>query len=257
MSKIIFTGTSSGYPSKDRACSSFIAKTTSGLYQFDAGDGFSSSVQRRGLDVNNIGKIFISHLHPDHIAGLFLELQFMYLIDRKKPLDIFVPAEAFNGLVKATDLFYLFKEKFPFKYNFKPILSKPFYRDIELSVEAYPNLHLTGNIKVIKEHKKSNKMQSFSFIIKVDNKRILYSGDLAQQDDIGCLMDNVHTAIIEGMHVDLKSLLSTCMAKKTKRLVLTHLPDETLEKPQNILKIAEKAGFKKLIIAYDGLQLKI
>lgn len=257
MSKIIITGTSSGYPSKDRACSSFIVKTGSSLYQFDAGEGFSGSVQRRGLDVNNISKIFISHLHPDHSAGLFLELQLMYLINRKKPLDIFVPPEAVNGLMKATDLFYLFKEKFPFKYNFKPILSNPAYRNKELAVEAYPNLHLTGNKTVIKANKKPNKMQSFSFIIRVNNKRILYSGDLSQQDDIGCLMDNVHTAIVEGLHVDLPSLFTNCVSKKIKRLVLTHLTDGTANKPHKIFRIAEKNGFKKLVIAYDGLQLRI
>jgi len=257
MSKIIFTGTGSGCPSKDRACSSFVVKTSSRLYQFDAGEGFSGSVQRCGLDVNSIGKIFITHLHPDHVAGLFLELQLMYLIGRKKSLDIFVPPEAVNGLMKATDMFYLFKEKFPFKYNFKPILPRSVYRDKELSVEAFSNLHLTGNKAVIKEHKKPNKMQSFSYIIKVNNKRVLYSGDLAQQDDIGYLMDNVHTAIVEGLHVDLPSLFTACAAKKLKRLILTHLSDKVDKRPNKILKIAEKAGFKKLIFAYDGLQLRI
>jgi len=257
MGKIIFTGTSSGYPSKDRACSSFIVKTASGLYQFDAGEGFSGSVQRRGLDVNKIKNIFISHLHPDHVTGLFLELQLMYLTDRKKPLDIFVPPEAVDGMMKATDLFYLFKEKFPFNYSFKPMSSDSIYRDKELVVEAYPNLHLTGNKTLITKHKKPNKAQSFSFIIKVDNKQILYSGDLTEKDDISFLMNNVHTAIIEGLHIDLKSLFRICIAGKIKQLVLTHLPDETVKNPRKILKIAEKAGFNKLIIAYDGLQLKI
>ena len=257
MSNIIFTGTSSGYPSKDRACSSLIIKTTSGLYQFDAGEGFSSSIQKYRLDVNNIKKIFISHLHPDHIAGLFLELQLMYLTGRKKPLDIFVPQEAVNGLMKAMDLFYLFKEKFPFNYTFKPISLNFVYRDKELVIDAYPNLHLIGNKALITEHNKPNKMQSFSFIIKLDNKQILYSGDLMEQDDISSLMNNVHTAIIEGLHINLKSLFNICAGRKIKRLILTHLPDETVKKPRKILKIAEKTGFKKLIIAYDGLQLKI
>jgi len=257
MNKIIFTGTGAGYPSKDRACSSFIIKTPSGLYQFDAGEGFSGSVRKFGLNTNNIGQIFISHLHPDHVSGLFMELQLMYLTGRKKSLEICVPPEAVNGLMKTMDLFYLFKEKFPFKYNFKPISSNFVYRDKELTVEAYPNQHLTGNKTVIKEQKKPNRMQSFSFIINADKKRIFYSGDLAKHDDISLILNDAHTAVIEGLHVDLPSLFDLCLGRKIKRLILTHLPDETVKNPGKILKIAEKIGFKKLIIAYDGLQLKI
>jgi len=257
LSKIIFTGTSSGYPSKQRACSSFVVKTTSRLYQFDAGEGVSGSIRRHGLNANEIEKIFISHLHPDHIAGLFLELQMMYLNGRKKPLDIYVPKEAVKGLEKAVDLFYLFREKFPFKFSFKPIDSNPVFRGREITVNAFPNLHLTGNESVIRKNRKPNKMQSFGYITKAEGKKILYSGDMMAKDDIGVSLKDVHTAIVEGLHLDLKSLFAACVNRKVKRLILTHLPDETLNKPGRIFKIAEKAGFKKPIIAYDGLKLTI
>ncbi|MCP4584043.1 MAG: MBL fold metallo-hydrolase [candidate division Zixibacteria bacterium] len=257
MNKIIFTGTSSGYPSKTRACSSFVIKSVAKLYQFDAGEGVSGSIQRCKLDANEIDRIFISHLHPDHITGLFLELQMMYLDNRKKPLNIYIPREATKGLEKTVDLFYLFRGKFPFKFDFLPIGSNPVFRGKEITVNAYPNLHLAGNKPVIKKCRKSNKMQSFSYIIRCEGKNVLYSGDLTEQDDIGGLLKGIHTAIVEGLHVDLQSLFRACMTRKVKRLVLTHLPDETLKKPRRILKIAEKAGFKQPIIAFDGLQLKI
>jgi ribonuclease Z len=110
MNRIVFTGTASGFPSPDRACSSFVLQLGDKLYQFDAGEGFSNSVQRLKINFNQITQVFISHLHPDHITGIFLELQLMYLAGRRMPLEIYVPDEGVESLEKAARLFYLFKE---------------------------------------------------------------------------------------------------------------------------------------------------
>jgi len=257
LNKIIFTGTAPGFPSKDRACSSFLLKTGSKLYQFDAGEGFSGSVLRLGIKHSEIEKIFISHLHPDHITGLFLELQLMYLTNRRKPLDIYVPAEAVKGLERAVDLFYLFKEKFPFRFKFKPIKPNPVFRNNQFTITGFPNRHLNGNTETIKKYRKPNMMQSYSYIIKIGNKRILYSGDIESETDIIKLLDDIHTIIVEGLHVDLKKIIEMCAIHRIKRLVLTHLEQKIYDNPSRLFEIAGKTGLKKLIIAYDGLQLRL
>ncbi len=257
MKKIIFTGTGSGFPSKDRACSSFVLKIDSRLYQFDAGEGFSSSALKRRLEYNKIEKIFISHLHPDHITGLFVELQLMHLSARKKPLDIYVPQESLEGLKRATDMFYLFEKKLQFRFRFRPIMPNPAYRGQRFWLYAYLNRHLRNNERLIKSHGMPNRMQSYSFILKVGDKRLLYSGDLESEREIGGLLGGVHTAIIEGFHVDFRALVEMCVASGVRRLVLTHLHDEVFHKPEKLLKAADKIGLKRLIIACDGLQLKI
>lgn len=262
MNKIIFTGTASGYPSKERACSSFILQTGRKLFQFDAGEGISGSVQKFKIKYNEIDKIFISHLHPDHIAGIFMELQLMYLDNIKKPpacrrarLDIYMPSEALKMMVKSTDMFYLFEEKFPFRFKFLPIRLNPVFRGKEFTLFAYHNEHFRNNEKVINKFRKPNKMQSYSYIININGKRIFYSGDVQSENDIAALLDDIHTAIIEGLHVDFKSLAEICAFNKVKRLVLTHLDEKSFSKPDRLFKIAQKAGLKKLVIAYDGLRL--
>lgn len=257
MKKIIFIGTSSGFPSKYRACSSFILSIDNNLYQFDAGEGFSGSALRHRIKYNNIEKIFISHLHPDHITGIFLELQMMYLAGRKKPLDIYVPREALDGLQRAVDLFYLFKEKFPFCYRFKPLRPNPVFRAQGFSLYVYPNLHLTGNKLLVEKRRKPNKMQSYSYMMNVGGKRILYSGDVFSENDLLDYLEDVHTLIVEGLHIDFHFLAEMCASLKIKRVVLTHLEDILFNHPQKLFKISGKAGVKKLIIAYDGLILKI
>lgn len=257
MNKIIFTGTAPGFPVENRACASFILQIDSKLYQFDAGEGFSSSALKHKIKYNDIEKIFISHLHPDHIAGLFLELQLMYLSKRIKSLDIYVPPEALNELEKAIDLFYLFKEKFPFRFRFKPFKSNPVYRNTHFSLHAYRNLHLNDNKQIIKKYRKPNKMQSYSFIIKLKDKRILYSGDIKNENDIAGLLDNVHTPIVEGFHIDFEALFTVCADNNVKRLVITHLDEKLFDNPMSLFKIAKKVGLKKLLIARDGMQLRL
>ena len=84
MAEIIITGSSCGDPSPDRATASFILKTGNELYQFDAGEGFSSSILRQKIDHSDIGTIFLSHGHADHFTGLFLEIQMMHLAKRNQ-----------------------------------------------------------------------------------------------------------------------------------------------------------------------------
>ncbi|MCD6163701.1 MAG: MBL fold metallo-hydrolase [candidate division Zixibacteria bacterium] len=257
MNKIIFTGTASGYPSKERACSSFILQADGKLFQFDAGEGISGSVQRLKIKYNEIDKVFISHMHPDHIAGIFMELQLMYLDNRKKPLDIYMPNESLKGMEKAIDMFYLFREKFPFDFKLIPVKPNPVYRGNEFTLFAYLNEHFRSNAQVIKKFRKPNKMQSYSYTININGKRIFYSGDIQNENDIAGLLDDIHTAIIEGLHVDFKSLAEICALNKIKRLVLTHLDEKSFSKPDKLFNIAQKAGLKKLVIAYDGLRLVI
>lgn len=257
MNRIVFTGTASGFPSPDRACSSFVLQLGDKLYQFDAGEGFSNSVLRLKINFNQITQVFISHLHPDHITGIFLELQLMYLAGRRMPLEIYVPDEGVESLEKAARLFYLFKEKFPFVFHFVPIRPNPVFREKEFTLYAYHNRHLTPNQHIIEQTGAANLMQSYSYVVNLADKRILYSGDIKDETDLDGLFENIHTVITEGMHCDLEALADHCAEKKVKRLIVTHLKQNQYARPSALLKIAAQYRGMKIMMAYDGLKLTI
>ncbi len=257
MSSILFTGTSSGYPAADRACSSILLNISGRLYQIDAGEGFSSSALKRKIDCKIIEKIFISHLHPDHSCGIFLELQMMLLAKRKAGLEIFAPAEALDGLAKAASMFYLFPQKMPFSYGFKPIRPGPVYRKVGLAIYAFPNKHLESNARIIDDLGVPNKMQSYSFKIVVGKKTILYSGDIKDEFDLRRLVPGVHTAIVESMHGDIGSICRICADGGVKRLIFTHLPARFPADRRNLLSQARKAGIEKALLAFDGLKIPL
>jgi ribonuclease Z len=59
---------------------------------FDCGEGTQRQMVRAGLGFRRKTKIFLSHLHGDHVLGLPGLLQSMSLLGREKRLDVYGPA---------------------------------------------------------------------------------------------------------------------------------------------------------------------
>jgi ribonuclease BN (tRNA processing enzyme) len=257
MADIIILGSASGDPSPYRANSSFLLRAGDNLYQFDAGEGCSAAIKRQNIDHSKISGIFITHTHPDHITGIFLEIQMMYLAKRKEPLPIYLPAEAKEPLERFMRAVYLFEEKMGFEIPIRPIQPDPFFRDENVTIYARANSHLENYIQFVENGKYPNKLQSYSFVVRTENKKIIYSGDIGSSDDYADLLDDCDLLITEGMHLNLEKLFADVALNKVKQLVLTHLSDKTYQEPEQIMHLAKKYGVSNHHLASDGLMLKI
>src|SRR5690348_15297900 len=68
---VITLGTGGGpLPRKDRAQSSNLLVVNGTFYLIDAGGGVTRRIVQSGYDFRKVGKIFITHPHSDHTAGL-------------------------------------------------------------------------------------------------------------------------------------------------------------------------------------------
>ncbi|WP_432358710.1 ribonuclease Z [Sporosarcina sp. UB5] len=71
--ELIFLGTGAGMPSKQRNTSSLIVNLSAeqcGYWMFDCGEATQHQLLRTSIKPRKINKIFITHLHGDHIFGL-------------------------------------------------------------------------------------------------------------------------------------------------------------------------------------------
>lgn len=108
MIEVVFLGTVSGVPTRDRNHSAIIfnhygeKKETMLL---DCGEGTQRQMLIAGINFMDIDKIFITHWHADHFAGLIPLIQTMNLERRQKPLYIFAP-EAERFVADIIDLGY-------------------------------------------------------------------------------------------------------------------------------------------------------
>src|SRR5262245_19251054 len=88
--RLITLGTRGGpLPTKDRAQSSNLLVVNGIPYLIDAGDGVTRRIVQAGYDFRQVGKIFITHLHSDHTAGLAPLLVSQWEFQRREPVDIY------------------------------------------------------------------------------------------------------------------------------------------------------------------------
>ena len=88
---ITFLGTGAPFPTKDRNVTSIAVQLGSDAVLFDCGEGTQRQLLHSNLSFMKIKRIYISHMHGDHIFGLPGLVQTMGLNNRTEPLDILVP----------------------------------------------------------------------------------------------------------------------------------------------------------------------
>ena len=66
---VIFLGTSGSIPTSKRNLASVVLKYDSEILMFDCGEGTQRQAVSAGLSLARKIKIFISHMHGDHVLG--------------------------------------------------------------------------------------------------------------------------------------------------------------------------------------------
>jgi ribonuclease Z len=89
--QVIFLGTAGSIPTTKRALPAVAVKRKDELIIFDCGEGIQRQMIRAKVGFHKKAKIFITHMHGDHVLGLPGLIQTMSLLDRKKELEIYGP----------------------------------------------------------------------------------------------------------------------------------------------------------------------
>jgi ribonuclease Z len=254
---LTFLGSSSGMPSPNRFCSSLLLQTEKINLLVDCGEGVSFSLLKYKIDPLLVDSIFVSHSHVDHLGGLFLLVQLMYLLRRRSPLNVYLPEEAIPGVKQFLRTCYLFPEKLNFELSLLPITSGFKFEAQDLKLEAHLNGHLTANRTAIEDLKLDNGMQSFSFILGLGDKKIVYSGDIRSAEDLAEIAAGADILITECTHPDLSELISFVADKGVKSTIFTHIPPELEDRQEEILRRAARTGPGRFSFASDGLRVRI
>ncbi|MEE9441196.1 MAG: MBL fold metallo-hydrolase [candidate division Zixibacteria bacterium] len=257
MDKIKFTilGSSAGMPQADRVNSGYVLDVDDGLNQFDCGGGVSSAFRRQGFDPIDVKSIVISHTHPDHISDLPLFVQMQYLAGRRDSIDIYLPSEIIRPIRDYFHALYLFPEKLPFEINFLPVNKGDTINLDGISIHPILNTHLIGHADLIKDFGFKNQMQCFSYLIHASDKSIVYSADLGSEKDLGAYLTDVDLLVVESTHIEIASMIDMALDYNVGKVVLTHLAEDF--DTNGAIAQAQKAGYKNLIIAQDGMRIKL
>lgn len=112
--QIIFLGTAGSIPTIRRGLSAVAVRRKNEILLFDCGEGTQRQMIQARIGFNRKSKVFITHLHGDHVLGLPGLLQTMSLLGRNKELEIYGP-KGIKDFVEAIHQTVRFSLIFPVK----------------------------------------------------------------------------------------------------------------------------------------------
>lgn len=89
---VTILGCSSAKPTPNRHPSGQAVNIHEQYYLVDAGEGTQQQLIRYGINPLKLRAVFISHLHGDHVYGIFPLISTLGLYGRRTPLDVYAPA---------------------------------------------------------------------------------------------------------------------------------------------------------------------
>lgn len=84
-------GTASALPTTERYPSAQVLNVRGRLFMIDCGEGAQIQLRKAGVSFLRIEHICLSHIHGDHIFGLYGLLSTMAMLGRTAPLNIYAP----------------------------------------------------------------------------------------------------------------------------------------------------------------------
>ncbi len=89
--QVVFLGTAGSIPTPKRSLPAILIKRKGEQLLFDCGEGVQRQIVIARASFNRKMKVFITHMHGDHVLGLPGLIQTMALLDRDKKLEIYGP----------------------------------------------------------------------------------------------------------------------------------------------------------------------
>jgi len=138
---VTILGSSSAIPTPTRFPSAHVLNVHERLFLVDCAEGTQMQLRRFHIRMNRINHIFITHLHGDHVLGLFGLISTFNLLGRKQPLHLFAPKELESVLNFNVGVF---TDKLSFPVIFHPVdpnMSQLVFEDRHVSVTSLPLRH--------------------------------------------------------------------------------------------------------------------
>jgi ribonuclease Z len=252
--KITFLGTSSGKSSLKRFHSSILFSLEKYNLLIDAGDGISRALINCGINFNSVNGILFTHLHPDHFSGLPALIVQMKMMNRNKPLEIFIHKSLVEVVEDIIIRSYILPEKMGFEINYKGFNDDERFKITEKFLFiAKKNSHLRD----LEKYQNKYPFLSFysaSFLFVINDKKVIYTSDIGSEEDLSLFSEIVPDVFIsEVTHISPLILLEKIKRIKPNMTYLTHYADKDIPALSEIMANLPNALKEKVILAEDSI----
>src|SRR5215475_5857263 len=206
--RLITLGTTAGPPPRaHRAQSSNLLIVNGAFYVVDAGDGAARRITKVGINVRDIGTIFLTHHHDDHTAGLGTLMSVAWDNQRTQPINVYGPPRT-EDLVKAAVQYFSISAEIRIADGGRTIpISQLFfghdvgpgmiYQDANIKVTTIENTHFAFH-----KGAAAGKHKSYSYRFDTPNRVIVFTSDTGPFDGLDELAKGADLLVSEANSIE-------------------------------------------------------
>ena len=246
--ELLILGSGTAAVSCRRASAGYLLRTEKTTILIDSGAGTLRRIAEEGVDINEIGALFYTHIHPDHVADLvpFLFASKYGCNLRTQHLSIYGGKGFKRFFEKQLDVYqhWLLPEKY----------------DLQVT-EILGGIEEFSEFTIHAQHVKHTP-ESLAYSFEKGSKRIAFSGDTDLCDGVIDIAKNVNIFVVECSfpnsqkqkgHLSPKEVSYIANKAKPDKLVLSHMYP-----PCDSINIKEELEYQgDVIVAEDGMSIKI
>jgi len=138
---VTILGNASAMPTKQHFPTAQMLNVHERMFLIDCGEGAQIQLQQCGLSFLKIDAVFISHLHGDHLFGLFGLLSTMSMLGRRGTFPIFAPEGLEQVLANHLKYFGTEMQYTPVVHTINTALPEQIYENKAMTVYSIPLKH--------------------------------------------------------------------------------------------------------------------
>lgn len=210
--KITFLGTSHGAPEVGRYCTSLLIEHGGYHFILDLGAPVEYLLKQKGLTIDTVKGIFVTHMHADHAEALTSVTKDFCTYHKNAEADLFLPEEEAVEPYKAW--IKCLHGRIP--DNLRVNVTKPgvIYEKYGLKVSAIRTEHISPDVP------------SYAYIFEADGKKVLFTGDLAYDyHEYPEMVKNqkFNLVVAELVHLSVEKSQHIFAETKTKQMIFSHI----------------------------------
>lgn len=243
--RITFIGTSHGVPEAVRRCTCTMIEISGRYYFIDMGTSAIEDITRRGISVNDVKAVFLTHAHGDHTDGLIPFVDIINWYYKAATPTIYFPnleqAEALKHWLRSCDTSSV--NNIRADIGMEEIKEGTFYDDGFIKVTAIPTLH---------------SQNSHAFCVEAEEKRILFTGDLKHPNEdfpAVAFEKPFDLMVCECAHFSPEDTEAVLEKADVKKVVINHIYRNHWAIP--LYNVMNRKHHYDLILSNDGMEIEV